>query len=990
MSPPASVTITQLEPVVFLRGQSSSGQDARGRRRPVNIDAPPSQLRALVTVYLPKPSKIKEISISLKGTAKTDWPEGIGPNRVEMAEEMTIFEQNISVYNAKQDKAAAPGARRRSNSVGPGIGLQEDVDWEYATATATANANTHNSNVRQNARSSSSNGSRQASGSSSSRKDDDRPKSSGKDSGNSGGSNLARQIAGAAAKAGTAMIPPTLRPDMGLHKSKDSSSSSSRNRPPLQRTGSGTTSFSQYATSPDSQPATSPSASFPNSWSRAPSSAGSTSLGNPSSPSFFDARGPPAPTHQDLSSWHEYFESRGYERPPLYAPRSAPCEGYASWPTQVSAELSADQVQASTSADQLAVSPANSATWSAAPSASATPMDRTTANSTDALASASDLRTNGSAVVATGSSSATAPSPARSILHTQPTTTPRPKEQTVRFDPQSRVGNAHQTSNSTSNGILPKPNGIKSAPNSRRGSVELQEKDKNGSKGKSSSKSNTAKKPGLKMLINGLLKEPITVASDNKSHPDDATHAVTDSKEFKKGTYTYPICISLPSNLPPTLHADFGFNRYVLAANVVRAGPLTPNLTAQREVTLIHAPDEDALEETDSIVVERCWEDLLSYMVVFSGKSFPIGQRIPLWLKFMPLGKIKIYRIIATLEERTDYFAKGRRVARHEVPRKWTLMKVGHASATEPILPILSDSPDALDSSPLAPLARAAAGQDQDSDALPSILDPTGPWELATELSIPACGTTRINLSTNHSKSNIAVHHLIRLSIRVGKSSQGDWEVLNDNVGSSSSAAGAEKKTPQLYDIIIEAPITLTHSHTAVDWTALPNYWSLPAEPEDAEPAGSPEREAPLRPALPSPVLTSRTGMVGQAANLALAGNAAGGGARSTTPTPLRSPTGGNTGGGGSPMSISPPMSRNPTQLSRRWLALSADHIGRDGNNSSPQSHANGGSAAPPPAYQASAQTGETTVASTSMSRSPSETNHNHTNAAPANLGMVH
>ncbi|SAM81366.1 related to ALY2-alpha arrestin [Ustilago bromivora] len=985
MSPPASVTITQLEPVVFLRGQSSSGEDARGRRRPVNIDAPPSQLRALVTVYLPKPSKIKEINISLKGTAKTDWPEGIGPNRVENAEEMTIFDQAIGIYNAKYDKAVAAVTRRRSNSVGPGIGLRQDVDWDYAAANANATANANS-----DARPSSSNaGSRQASGSNSGRKDDDRRKSSGKDSG-SGGGNLARQIAGAAAKAGTAMIPPTLRPDMGLSKPKDntttttsssSSSSSSRNRPPLQQTGSGTTSFSQYATSPDSTSATSPPATFNNPRSRAASSAGSTSLGTTPATSLFDERWPPAPTHQDMSTWHEYFESRGYERPPLYAPRSAPCEGYDSWPTEVPAEASSARTDATSSGDQPASSSVNSASFSAAPSASATPMDRTAANSTDVMGSVLAIRMNCAALPTAGPSSSSAVAPARSILHTQLATTSRPKEHTVRFDPQWRVDNAASSSSSSNNnGFLPKPNSNKSASSSRRGSVELQDKDR-GSKGKSSSKPNTNKKPGLKTLINGLLKEPITTATtDNKVHPNDAVASATDSKEFKKGTYTYPICISLPSNLPPTLHADFGFNRYVLRANVVRAGPLTPNLTAQREVTLIHAPDEDALEETDSIVVERCWEDLLSYMVVFSGKSFPIGQKIPLWLKFMPLGKVKIYRIIATLEERTDYFAKGRRVARHEVPRKWTLMKIGHASATEPILPILSDSADALDKSPLAPLARAAAGEDEDSNVLPSILDPTGPWELATELSIPACSTTRINLSTNHSKSNIAVHHLIRLSIRVGRSSQGDWEVWNDNVGCSSSSTAAEagkRKTPQLYDIIIEAPITLTHSHTAVDWTALPNYSSLPAEPADADPSGSVEIEAPLRPALPSPVMISRTGMVGQTP-LAVGG--------ASIPSPLRSPTGTN-GGGCNPASSSPPTSRNPTQLSRRWLALSAD------SSSNPQMNS-GGAAPPPPAYQASARTGETTVASTSISQSPSETNPNPLNGNTVgnscNLGMAH
>lgn len=76
MAPP-SVHIACMEPVVFLRGQSAVGEDARGRRRPINFDAPPSQLRGLLTLHLPKPSRIKDITITLVGKARTDWPEGV-------------------------------------------------------------------------------------------------------------------------------------------------------------------------------------------------------------------------------------------------------------------------------------------------------------------------------------------------------------------------------------------------------------------------------------------------------------------------------------------------------------------------------------------------------------------------------------------------------------------------------------------------------------------------------------------------------------------------------------------------------------------------------------------------------------------------------------------------------------------------------------------------------------------------------------------------
>ncbi|PWY98573.1 hypothetical protein BCV70DRAFT_149779, partial [Testicularia cyperi] len=923
---PASVTITQLEPVVFLRGQSASGQDARGRHQIVNIDAPPSQLRALVTVSLPKPSKIKEISVSLTGTARTDWPEGIGPNRLETVEEVTIFKQLLTLYNAKHEDAESNRPRR--NSVGPGIGLQDDIDWDYAAA-AHASSSSSRTPVA------------------TPRGHDQRSTSAG----GANGSNLARQIAGAAAKAGTAIIPPTLRPDIGLVRPKDSTPSRS-NRPPLQRTGSGTSSWANSAASPDSRissPAQSPSARFQGSASVSPSARsgadafaeafGRTRLSPSASLADLslhdqESRGRLRSPPQDLSQWHDYFESQGHERPPLYAPRSAPLQGYDSWPTE---PMSADGTVSSSENTEASV--AASASSSTA---------RLTSQSAESASAEPGSRT-GSTLEATRTAHSAAP--AKSILHNQPAAgaCSRSRDHSVRFDPQSRVDEAASGSTSSVNGR----SASRSAPNSRRNSMEIVDKNKPAAKQRSSTKAatdtgNKTKKPGFKNLIHTLLKEPDTT----KGHGDEAASVgPSDSKEFKKGTYTYPICISLPSNLPPTLHADFGFNRYVLKVNVVRAGALTPNLLAEREIKLVHAPDEDALEETGSIVVERCWEDVLSYMVVFSGKSFPIGQRIPLWLKFIPLGKVKIHRIIATLEERTDYFAKGRRVARHEVPRKWTLLKLAHTKGNEPILPIMSDSANALDESPVGPLARLAADDDMDSDVLTSILDPTGPWELATDLMIPASGTTRINMSTNHDRSNIAVHHLVRLAIRVEKP-----EGVYGDGSSSSPSSGKDHK---MYDIVIEAPITLTSAHTAVEWTSLPNYWNLPDEPSESVAARSPVSDGgamstgTARQSVPVPVLTSRTGLVGSRA-------AAG----TTSPPGMRSPSAHASG--------SAPMSRNPTQSSRQWLALSAENVARDGTGSSSAGMRPGREAPPPPAYQPNARNGETTVASTSMNRSAS------------------
>jgi len=185
------------------------------------------------------------------------------------------------------------------------------------------------------------------------------------------------------------------------------------------------------------------------------------------------------------------------------------------------------------------------------------------------------------------------------------------------------------------------------------------------------SQSNTqtkVKKSGFKGLIGGNKdkdKDKDSASSASNPSPSSsksnlASESLLDYKEFKKGTYTYPICIPLPSNLPPTLHSDFGSNAYNLKAFVHRSGPLTPNLVTEREVTLVHAPDEDGMEESDAIVVERNWEDALSYMVVLYGKSFPVGGKIPVWCKFVPLGKCRIHRIVATIEEKVS--SRGRRV----------------------------------------------------------------------------------------------------------------------------------------------------------------------------------------------------------------------------------------------------------------------------------------------------------------------------------------
>jgi arrestin-related trafficking adapter 3/6 len=93
-----------------------------------------------------------------------------------------------------------------------------------------------------------------------------------------------------------------------------------------------------------------------------------------------------------------------------------------------------------------------------------------------------------------------------------------------------------------------------------------------------------------------------------------------------------------------------------LKAYVHRPGAFTTKLTAVRDVTVISCPGEDDLDEHESLIVERQWEEQLQYIVAISGKMFFVGGTIPMQITFLPLSNVKIHRISVTLEGVFIYF----------------------------------------------------------------------------------------------------------------------------------------------------------------------------------------------------------------------------------------------------------------------------------------------------------------------------------------------
>lgn len=131
------------------------------------------------------------------------------------------------------------------------------------------------------------------------------------------------------------------------------------------------------------------------------------------------------------------------------------------------------------------------------------------------------------------------------------------------------------------------------------------------------------RKTALKVLRDALTsggREGHGGGGDHSGSDEEGEGHATGWKEFRAGTYTYPISIAVPASLPPTISADFGHVSYSLKATIYRAGALTPNLSTSTEIILVSAPGQDDTEENESIVVERFWETQMKYHVALSGK----------------------------------------------------------------------------------------------------------------------------------------------------------------------------------------------------------------------------------------------------------------------------------------------------------------------------------------------------------------------------------
>ncbi|KAI1489127.1 hypothetical protein F5X96DRAFT_30160 [Biscogniauxia mediterranea] len=306
-------------------------------------------------------------------------------------------------------------------------------------------------------------------------------------------------------------------------------------------------------------------------------------------------------------------------------------------------------------------------------------------------------------------------------------------------------------------------------------------------------------------------------------------------KIFYPGVYEYSFELPIDHHQLETTKLQFGSITWELETIVERAGAFKPNLHGTKEVRIVRVPDQLSLEMTEPISISRQWEDQLHYDIMISGKSFPIGTKIPIAFKLTPLAKVQVHKLKVFATETVEYWTNDRRVTRKDPGRKILLFE---KAAGKPLDKQYESSEiRVLSGGELTPEERRDARQQAQrrrsleasrSHTAPRPLpDPTdnllGDLDLGLEaywasteiemnVQIPTCEQMAkdksLRLHPDCSWKNVNVYHWIKIVMRISRLDPDD-------------PAGKRRRH---FEISIDSPFTVLDCRATQANTALPEY----------------------------------------------------------------------------------------------------------------------------------------------------------------------
>ncbi|KAK3494267.1 uncharacterized protein B0T23DRAFT_427289 [Neurospora hispaniola] len=308
-------------------------------------------------------------------------------------------------------------------------------------------------------------------------------------------------------------------------------------------------------------------------------------------------------------------------------------------------------------------------------------------------------------------------------------------------------------------------------------------------------------------------------------------------KVFQPGTYEYTFELPIDHHQLETTKLQYGSVKWELEAMVERAGAFKPNLHGTKEVSIVRLPDSMSLEMSEPISISRQWEDQLHYDIMISGKSFPLGAKIPIAFKLTPLAKVQVHKLKVFVTENIEYWTNDRHVTRKDAGRKILLLE---KSAGKPLdkqyessdFRILSGgelSPEQREEARRSAAARRMVQAARTNAPLPPLPNQTenllgdldlgletfwGSTELEMNVQIPTCAMMsrdkNLRLHPDCSWKNVNVFHWIKIVMRISRLDP------EDPLG----------KRRRHFEISIDSPFTVLNCRATQANTALPQYGS--------------------------------------------------------------------------------------------------------------------------------------------------------------------
>ena len=146
-------------------------------------------------------------------------------------------------------------------------------------------------------------------------------------------------------------------------------------------------------------------------------------------------------------------------------------------------------------------------------------------------------------------------------------------------------------------------------------------------------------------------------------------------KIFHPGTYEYSFELPIDNNSPESTNLPLASVKWMLEVVVERSGTFKANLQGFKEIPVVRSPSEDSLELVEPISISRNWDDQLHYDIMISGKSFPLGSKIPIAFKLTPLAKVQVHRLKVYVSEGIEYYTSDKKVHRKDITRKILLLE---------------------------------------------------------------------------------------------------------------------------------------------------------------------------------------------------------------------------------------------------------------------------------------------------------------------------